>query len=190
MVPARCLALRQLQNLDLLSPPVTRGQEVCLPWPPAAEGTGGAGVQGVDTRLGLLPPPSHPGVSQQTHINPELYVHSSPKPVQLRGRARLSHTIWQPWGPKHGQGPADYPVMDFSLGSWGDPQSQVLFPEQKAHAGIFAHNQCLGPVSRSHPGGLSLPIPQSGPLRRQLRPIPGQGTITRCSKEPSSLLKF
>lgn len=42
------------------------------------------------------------------------YVRSSPKPAQLCGRARLSHTIWQPWGPKHGQGPADYPVMGLS----------------------------------------------------------------------------
>lgn len=80
--------------------------------------------------------------------------------------------------------------MGLSLGVWGEPQSQVFLPWQKAQAGILAHIQSPGPMSRFHPGGLGMPIPHSGPQRCQLGPIPGQGAIAMYSKEPFSLLKL
>lgn len=46
------------------------------------------------------PPPSYPGVRQQTHMYPELCVHSYPAPAQLWVRAELSHSVRKPWGPK------------------------------------------------------------------------------------------
>lgn len=71
-VPSRLLVyLRGLRHQRPLSPhrvrPTNRARGVGLPWPPAAEGTEEAGIQGVDTPLGSLPTSTHPGVSQQTH---------------------------------------------------------------------------------------------------------------------------
>lgn len=112
-----------------------RARGVGLPWPPAAEGTKAAAIQGVDMPLGLLPTP-YPSRSQSTNTLTNSCVFTAAPNLLSIQRARLSHNIWEYRGPNDGQAP-DYPATDLSLGPWGEPQRQVLLLEQRAHSGIF-----------------------------------------------------